>query len=419
MLTKVRAHAVSLDRSSAPTKGYVTGTHRLVDPADTLRRVAPMLAHVGITRVANVTGLDYLGVPVTMVCRPNSRSVAVSQGKGVSLDSAKISGVMEGLELWHAEHVTLPLKLASSREMRRLGHRIVVDGLPAAVRSRYTETLSLLWVAGHDLIADATAWVPFECVSMNSTLPLPPGSGCFLSTSNGLASGNDQLEALSHALCEVVERDATTLWRLGGGPDRKDLLVDLTTVTDPSCRDVLDRCAAAGAYMLAWDITSDIGLPAFAALVTERETLRPTRATANGYGCHPDRGVALLRALTEAIQSRLTYIAGSRDDLFRREYEERLSLRESIAQLDALREHRPARRFECTPSVATDSFAGDVEQEIAGLRKAGISRVIAVDLTDADLGMPVIRVVVPGLEGPDSDPDYVPGHRARILDRRN
>ena len=56
--------------------------------------------------------------------------------------------------------------------------------------------------------------MPFELVSANYTLPLPPGSGCFQANTNGLASGNHRLEAMCHGLCEVVERDATTLWRL-------------------------------------------------------------------------------------------------------------------------------------------------------------------------------------------------------------
>ena len=75
----------------AGVKAYRHGTHRTVDPASTLARVQPYLAHTGITRIANVTGLDRIGVPVVMVCRPNSRSLAVSQGKGLTLDAAKAS----------------------------------------------------------------------------------------------------------------------------------------------------------------------------------------------------------------------------------------------------------------------------------------------------------------------------------------
>ena len=109
--------------ASAPTdaghKAYWAGTHRTVAPAETLARVRPLMPTMGITRIANITGLDRLGIPVVMVCRPNSRSIAVSQGKGLTLDAAKASGLMESVETFHAESITRPLVLATARELDR------------------------------------------------------------------------------------------------------------------------------------------------------------------------------------------------------------------------------------------------------------------------------------------------------------
>ena len=64
-------------------KALRRGTHRSASLNATLKRVLRLAPVMGITRVANVTGLDSVGIPVVMVCRPNSRSVAVSQGKGI------------------------------------------------------------------------------------------------------------------------------------------------------------------------------------------------------------------------------------------------------------------------------------------------------------------------------------------------
>jgi len=94
------------------------GTHRSASLDDTLTRALPLAPVMGITRVANVTGLDSVGIPVVMVCRPNSRSVAVSQGKGIDLASARASGLMEAVEQYHAETITLPLRLATYEELR-------------------------------------------------------------------------------------------------------------------------------------------------------------------------------------------------------------------------------------------------------------------------------------------------------------
>src|SRR5262247_704701 len=93
------------------------GTQRAVTPQGTLARVRRLLPAMGITRIANVTGLDYLGIPVVMVVRPNARTLAVTQGKGIDLDHAKASGVMEAVESFHGERISLPLKLLTYTEI--------------------------------------------------------------------------------------------------------------------------------------------------------------------------------------------------------------------------------------------------------------------------------------------------------------
>src|SRR6185312_11181830 len=147
-------------------KRFRDGTHRTVSPDETVARLQPLLPAFGITRVANVTGLDRIGVPVVMVCRPNSRSVAVSQGKGLTLAAAKASGIMEAAEGYHAEHITNPFKLASYQEMQR-EHRVVdPDRLPRA-GDGFKPSLPLLWIEGRDLMSGGSIWVPFELVSTN------------------------------------------------------------------------------------------------------------------------------------------------------------------------------------------------------------------------------------------------------------
>jgi YcaO-like protein with predicted kinase domain len=164
---------------------------------------------MGITRIADVTGLDTLGVPVIMVIRPSARSISVSQGKGLTLAAARASGVMESIEHWHAEHIQLPLKLGTVNELR-FRHRLVdVRGLPRLSVNDLHDNLRLFWVAGLDLMAGGPTWVPFEVVHTDYALPLLAASGAFVMSSSGLASGNHPLEAVSHAICELIERDAT------------------------------------------------------------------------------------------------------------------------------------------------------------------------------------------------------------------
>jgi YcaO-like protein with predicted kinase domain len=367
-----------------------------------MRRVRRFFPVMGITRVADVTGLDTIGIPVVMVCRPNSRSLAVSQGKALDPLAAKVSGVMESIEAYMAERITSPLLLASWNDLR-FTHRLVdVAGLPRTTTSRYQPDLPLLWVAGEDLFDGEKTWVPYEMVHTAYTLPAPSGTGCFVGTSNGLASGNHHLEALSHAICETVERDATTLHSLldYGSDAAAARRLDLDTVDNSECIDALSRIEAAGVAVAVWNTTTDIGIPAFKCLIVQREQnpLSPMYSS-EGMGCHPTRGVALLRAITEAVQSRLTYISGARDDITR--YDFALG---ANPQLIAIQEDLVSGRGNCDfhsiPSFESESFDADIAWELDQLQRVGISQAVVVDLTREEFDIPVIRVIVPGLEGP-------------------
>ena len=407
-------------RAGDTSKAHMAGTHRVMAPEQTLARVTPFLPVMGITRVANVTGLDTVGIPVVMVTRPNSRSVSVSQGKGVTLAAAKASGVMESIESYHAERITLPLKYASYEELR-WSHRVCdVWRLPRLSTSRFTPDTPLMWIEGRNLMNGEPTWVPFETVHLNFTLPLPPGHGCFVAGSNGLASGNHRLEAIAHAVSEVVERDASTLWRLQGAAGQDATRIDLSTVADPHCRGLLDRFDAAGVDVGAWELTSDVGLPAFLARIVARgdspqHTVRP----AVGMGCHNAREVALSRALTEAAQSRLTFIAGARDDMPRAEYQKHLDAALHDRWKTAIRSQAGDRDFATCPTASGRTVGDDLEHQLARLKAAGIGEAVAVDLTKPEFGIPVVRVVIPGLEGIDDSPDYLLGQRAqRVLENR-
>ncbi len=394
-------------------KGFRGGTDRAVTPAATVARVRPFMASMGITRIANVTGLDSIGIPVVMVCRPNSRSLAVSQGKGLDLDAARASGLMESVESYHAERIHLPLKRASYEDLR-YSHTVVdVEALPKMRNSRFHRDLAMLWIEGRDLLSETPVWVPFEIVHTNYTHPALEGEGCFLSSSNGLASGNHLVEAISHAICEVVERDANALWDLGGADVAVTRRLDLNSIDDPACREVLDRYDRAGVDVAVWDITSNVGIAAFLAQIVERVD-DPSRAlyACAGMGCHPTRRIALLRALTEAAQGRLTAIAGSRDDLTRAEYERTRSV-DAVQHYRSQTERPGTRSFSAVADFQSETFDADLAWELERLQTVGVRQVIAIDLTRPEYQLPVVRVIIPGLEGARMHPDYQPGTRVR------
>jgi YcaO-like protein with predicted kinase domain len=388
-----------------------------VPPDVTFARVWRLAPAMGITRVGDVTGLDCIGIPVVMVTRPNSRSVSVSQGKGIDLTAAKASGLMESVETYHAERIESPVILGSQRELRVRRHLVDVARLPRTVASLYHDDLQLAWIEGHDLISDTTCWVPYEVVHTNYSYPPPPTAGSFSASSNGLASGNHMLEAISHGICEVVERDATTLWWARSARGHHGPRLDLDTVDDVTCQEALERFESAGVDVAVWPSTTDVGISSFVCVIAERDQ-DPVRRlyTAMGMGCHPSRGVALLRALTEAAQARLTMISGARDDMFPSGYGFARHMDVLARQRAELAAPSDAVSYLEAPSYEGESFEDDVAWELDRLRSVGISQVATVDLTKPEFAIAVVRVVVPGLEGPtEKTTGYVPGPRARAV----
>ena len=392
-------------------KRYRGGTHRALSPAETLERFLPLRREMGITRLANVTGLDVLGIPVYMACRPLSRSIAVSQGKGTTREEAKVSAFMEAAESYHAERITQPLKLASQAELARDCALVDVEGLPRSRLGRFDPLQPILWIEGQDLMSGQTLWLPFEMVSTNYTLPQPPGSYAFAANTNGLASGNLLDEAVLHGLCELIERDAMALWRLEGSEARARTRVRLDSVEDAAARDMLARFEASGVEIGLWEVTSDVGVAAFCCIAVDRDGGGTEPEL--GAGCHPAREIAVLRALSEAAQSRTTRIAGSRDDFAPESYGQSARSARQAAARDWLAA-APRRDYGTAPDFAGASIEADLQGLLERLQRAGLPQVLRLDLSKPEIGIPVARMVVPGLEGayPGPDSDYLPGRRA-------
>jgi len=397
-------------RDTGSIKRHFTGTHRTREPADTLLAFRRFADFCGITRLANLTGLDCIGIPVCAAIRPLARSLVVSLGKGVGVDAAMASALMESIETWHAETVPAAIVNAGAADLRRAGFDVLDPGLLARTLDGPAAAEPHSWIRAEFPLGGGEVLVPFEAVSMDFTIrPGGPGTG-ILRSSNGLASGNHRDEALVHAICEVIERDAEALWRASADFRR----LDLSTVTDPTCSNLIDAITSANMEIAAWDITSDVGIPAYGCLILPASDL-PDWATVgvhDGFGCHLSPAVALARAITEAAQTRLTYIAGSRDDVFpddiRRANDPAIfnQVRQDLTQIPARERFRPE-------PVPTQSLSDDVAVLAHSLSAVGVRDIICCDLTRPELNIPVVKVLIPGLEGPWEQSN--PGDRRRRL----
>jgi ribosomal protein S12 methylthiotransferase accessory factor len=393
------------------TKRFLGGTHRAVPPAETFERILPHLRTAGITRLANVTGLDRIGIPTALAHRPNSPTLSSSSGKGFTLAAALVSAAMEGIELYHAENPRLPVRRATYAELEEQGEAIPRDQLLLGKESRFGVARTERWVEAWDILSGRPMLVPFTQVAMvggaePGVVPWMP----FQMGSNGLASGNLLLEALCAGLLEVIERDAHSCHMVARHRLHHDYpKVDTAAAPFPMVRELLDKLRSAHVGAVVYDMSVDTDVPVYNAVIYDR--LHRHVGMYGGYGAHLDPEIALIRALTEAVQGRLIYIAGSRDDYFRHDLL-RHRMHDGSGEVAAM-EAQPAEvGLGGRSSEATPTFEGDVSLLLQKLRRIGIRHVLVADLTHEELGIPVVRVIVPGLEGCALLQNYAPGPRA-------
>jgi ribosomal protein S12 methylthiotransferase accessory factor len=376
------------------TKGYTAGTHRAVDPSDTLERIRPHIASHGITRCADITGLDNIGIPVYSSIRPAGLTVQVNNGKGLRHVDAQVSALMEAIEIHHAEHPPpQSMRRASLRGLRRESSVEVVDpqSLPEfRPHAFYSPDYQVDWVRGEQLVGGEPVWLPASSVYL-----CWPALHEF--SSNGLASGNNLTEATLHALYELLERDA--IGRLSENGKMRIAescgVLDLSTIDEPVITELAASIERAGLALILLTVPSNGDVTTMWAATLDPHPLANPTTINFGFGAHASPAVAASRAITEAIQARLTFIHGSREDLPSELYSTshtQCRLRDYFAQL------RPSCRWTELHDSSTPSLTADLELVQRALLRDGFRSIVRVDLTRPPSHIPVVKVLVPGLK---------------------
>lgn len=386
MMQTFQYHA---EYNSAHEKSVVIGTHRICTPEETLSRVQPFLSHMGITRVAEITYLDDLGIPTFQAIRPNSRNISVSQGKGITKALARVSAIMESIEGWHAEQPDLPCTRATIGDMAtQLPYSLY--HLNVSHHHLIHDALELEWFPASILHPSErpyhTSYAPADLVRLDFTVRNEWRPPVFSPQSNGLASGNSFEEATLHALYEVIERD--TFERVRRGYIQKRV-IDLNTIDGAASSHLIEKLQQAKATIQVSYACGATGIACFEAMITSPSYSIVT----GGCGCHLDRDVALSRALTEAAQSRLTMIAGSRDDLSSFSYK-RLQGR-LTSSFFSQSKHQPQGSFQDVFSSSSLSLKEDLEEVTQRVISAFDAPPILIDLTRREFDIPVVFVIVP------------------------
>lgn len=378
---------------------YFGCTHRAIAPEETIKNVESKLRVAGVTRVAEITHLDRVGIPVYSAIRPDAAEGAVSiyAGKGATKTQAKASAMMESFERYSAElhddhkEKCLLCVYEGSDEMLDKYIRPSTLILPNLLYD--PESVEIEWVRSINLKDDEEVLVPANAIYH----PYIPDNTAklFQSNTNGLASGNKLEEAVFHGIMEVVERDA---WSIFESKRRSKPEIRCENSENQIIKDILKKFEDAGVHVKLIDLTADVEITTVAA-VSDDTVLKDPALLTLGVGTHLDPEIAVIRALTEVAQSRATQIHGTREDTIRAVFMRKAGY-ERMKRINShwFGESERTVELDEIKNMAGKSFKEDIETSKKLLGNCGFKDVLYVDLTRPEIEIPVVRVLIPGME---------------------
>ena len=360
------------------------GTYRAVDPCDTWSRISPELRRFGITRVADITDLDEIGIPTFVAYRPDAATVAVSIGTGLNPMQARVSAAMESIEVWHAENPVRQPEFRAPAADLSLPYDLRALNLPP--RSPLTQHSVLDWITGVGLLSGQRIPVPLESVRIDFTGGPSWSSALFQPTTNGVASGNTAADATLHGLMEVMERECIAEYLVADPAELRYCDVDIVE-SDYLAR-IVARLRDADCSFAVIDITSRLEIPCYAAQIWSADI----PYCCGGFGCHVDAQIAAGRALLEAAQSRLGTVSGARDDIDDDAYQP-AELSAGLADLTngTIVPFRSTLVGEEQDLGSVVRYCAERIAEVTGFEP------FSVDLAHSDIGIPVQKIYAPGV----------------------
>ncbi|MFT3768217.1 MAG: TOMM precursor leader peptide-binding protein [Minicystis sp.] len=398
---------VTLDR--CPKRFSGGGGHRSLAPEETFARLRHHVSPITgiVASLGPAEGRDHplrpLQVAVQRVCPGGDQPAfdafhRVSSGKGGTVTEARVGALSEAIERYSStfsgREPLLRARLAELgsdgihpgrllcfseaqyRERERINSR---PGDPRhAVPPPFDEEAILAWMPAWSLTHGRRRWVPAAyCLC---EMPAAPEERSVVFDPSGHAAGNTLEEAVLQGFLERVERDAVGIWWYNRA---RRPAVDLASFGEPGFQAIEDHHRSFGARIWVLDVTTDLGIPAFAALARSDHDGRH----AIGFGCHLEARIGVHRALAELQQifdpsgrSRLPWdVAAAGDDAYLRP--------------DTTSPPRTAAHH-----LAPDrgDLRDDVLDCVARADCLGLETIV-VNLTRPDTGLHVVHVIVPGL----------------------
>lgn len=385
-----------------------------VTTEELIKKVEPFFERMGFVRFSNLTDFDRIGIPVVNAIRPTQQGMTVSHGKGLTLEAATASALMESVERFHASNSKVPFFKATYNYLKDNFNVIPLENIPLLKDSIFSPDNIEYWTTGWDIINNEEVIVPLSLVTMKRE---ESELDSFFRSTNGLAGSVDFLEAVTQALIEVIERDATTNCKMNAHFNNSIFYLNrvrLESIEFETVRELIEKVKKADVYLALFDCTIDTKMPTYECQLIDMKD--SDFYLCKGMGSSLNVEIAMIRAITEAVQARAVALSGVREAFFMSEMMPlRLSSKKAI--INYLKDNPDnyfnwvdAKRHE---SIVNDTFEDDINLCIEKLKNIGLNQVIVVDLTMKDCNFHVVRAVVPGLEGVEDLIYYTPGKRAK------
>jgi len=399
-------------RSVAPEETWIKYQH-LISPITgvvrSVEKVSPNFSPLFHSYVARhhceLTDLEWLRINI------NGRSA----GKGKTEIQAKVSALCEAIERYstvfqgdeirhrdsyqqlgdQAIHPNTCMNFSSVQYMNRHQWNESCPSFSQQVPEPFNEEIERDWTPLWSLTHQTVKYLPTSYCYFG--YPQPTSNRDCWADPNGCAAGNTLEEAILQGFMELVERDGVALWWYSR---TNHPAVDLDSFDEPYFQALKDYYQTLQRDLWVIDITSDLNIPTFAAISIRTDG--EVEDIVLGFGTHFDPVIAIGRALTEVNQILPAVLSSNADGTTRYLSYDPLAIEwwktATVKNQPYLLPNATlsAKGRNDYPTIENDDLLNDIKlcQQIVAERDM---EMLVLDQTRPDIGLKVVRVVVPGL----------------------
>ncbi|MDB4338314.1 YcaO-like family protein [Synechococcus sp. AH-603-L18] len=364
--------------------------------SEVLRLINELKNEIGVTRLADITELDNINIPVYCSYRPKAYLLQANSGKGYTHEAAKCSAMMEALEYSEFERFSED-KVVEYASYNQLKDKKILtyDNLNVQTTPFYSNDTNLYWIELNNISTEETYLCPADMVYITN-------KSYIASNTNGLASGNNNEESLLHSMYEIIERDAYAQLLTKGKLDirKKCKRINMETINSSIITNMTEKINNANNLIYLMHLPSSINVYSFWCIILDNFSINPVGSFNIGLGCHADPEIAAIRAITEAAQSRLVYIHGNREDIRHKlVFNKENGIPDNVYPFfESLNEHSfnelCGKESPCLKSTIKQSN----KQIIAELKSAGYEDIYTHILRKEEKTFSVVKTIIPGMK---------------------